>query len=66
MIKDKEPCYFDVFLVSAYQEVLSDLRNLCGDTNAAHVSVDNKGYHIDQIINGETDPVVIDYLQYMV
>ncbi len=28
------------FLVGAYQEILGDLHNLLGDTNAVHVSVD--------------------------
>ena len=42
-----------VFLVGAYQEILGDLHNLFGDTNAVHISVDNKGYSIDQIIDGE-------------
>ena len=53
-LKPKEPYYIGVFLVGAYQEILGDLHNLFGDTNAVHVSVDDKGYSIDQIIDGET------------
>ena len=41
-----------MFLVGAYQEILGDLHNLFGDTNAVHVSVDEKGYYIDQVIDG--------------
>ena len=63
-LKPKEPYYFGVFLVGAYQEILGDLHNLFGDTNAVHVSVDEKGYHIDQIIDGETVAEVLDYVQY--
>ncbi len=63
-LKAKEPYYIGVFLVGAYQEILGDLHNLFGDTNAVHVSVDDKGYSIDQIIDGETVAEVLDYVQY--
>ncbi len=63
-LKAKEPYYFGVFLVGAYQEILGDLHNLFGDTNAVHISVDDKGYSIDQIIDGETVAEVLDYVQY--
>lgn len=62
--KSKESYYIGVFLVGAYQEILGDLHNLFGDTNAVHVSVDEKGYTIDQIIDGETVAEVLDYVQY--
>lgn len=63
-LKAKEPYYIGVFLVGAYQEILGDLHNLFGDTNAVHVSVDGDGYSIDQIIDGETVAEVLDYVQY--
>ncbi|MEI6140244.1 MAG: biosynthetic arginine decarboxylase [Mariniphaga sp.] len=63
-LKQKEPYYIGVFLVGAYQEILGDLHNLFGDTNAVHVSVDDKGYSIDQIIDGETVAEVLEYVQY--
>jgi arginine decarboxylase len=63
-LNSKEPYYIGVFLVGAYQEILGDLHNLFGDTNAVHVSVDSKGYYIDQIIDGETVTEVLDYVQY--
>jgi arginine decarboxylase len=63
-IKHKEPYYLGVFLVGAYQEILGDLHNLFGDTNAVHVSVTDDGYEIDQIIDGETVAEVLDYVQY--
>jgi arginine decarboxylase len=62
--KSKESYYIGVFLVGAYQEILGDLHNLFGDTNAVHVSVDEKGYYIDQIIDGETVAEVLEYVQY--
>lgn len=63
-LKAKEPYYIGVFLVGAYQEILGDLHNLFGDTNAVHISVDEKGYHIDRIIDGETVAEVLEYVQY--
>ncbi len=63
-LKAKEPYYIGVFLVGAYQEILGDLHNLFGDTNAVHVSIDGDGYSIDQIIDGETVAEVLDYVQY--
>ena len=62
--KAREPYYLGVFLVGAYQEILGDLHNLFGDTNAVHVSVDDKSYNIDQVIDGETIAEVLDYVQY--
>ncbi len=63
-LKGSKPYYIGVFLVGAYQEILGDLHNLFGDTNAVHISVDEKGYHIDQVIDGETVAEVLDYVQY--
>jgi arginine decarboxylase len=63
-LRGKEPYYIGVFLVGAYQEILGDLHNLFGDTNAVHVSVTDTGYEIDQIIDGETVAEVLDYVQY--
>jgi arginine decarboxylase len=63
-LRGKESYYMGVFLVGAYQEILGDLHNLFGDTNAVHVTVDENGYHIDQVIDGETVAEVLDYVQY--
>ena len=63
-LRRNEPYYLGVFLVGAYQEILGDMHNLFGDTNAVHVSVKDGNYHIDQIIDGETVEEVLDYVQY--
>lgn len=63
-IQSNEPYYLGVFLVGAYQEILGDLHNLFGDTNAVHVVVNDKGYEIQQMIEGETVADVLDYVQY--
>ncbi|MGN0223946.1 MAG: biosynthetic arginine decarboxylase [Muribaculaceae bacterium] len=63
-IRQGEPYYLGVFLVGAYQEILGDLHNLFGDTNAVHISVYADHYEIDQIIKGETVDEVLDYVQF--
>lgn len=63
-LKAKDTYYIGVFLVGAYQEILGDLHNLFGDTNAVHVSVNKEGYEIEQIIDGETVAEVLEYVQY--
>ena len=63
-INPKEPYYIGVFLVGAYQEILGDMHNLFGDTNAVHVSVYKDHYEIDQVIDGETIAEVLDYVQF--
>ncbi len=63
-IKNGEHYYIGVFLVGAYQEILGNMHNLFGDTNAVHISVDNDRYTIDQVIDGETVADVLEYVQY--
>jgi arginine decarboxylase len=53
------------FLVGAYQEILGDLHNLFGDTNAVHVSLDDKNaVVIEALIKGDTVREVLDYVQF--
>ena len=63
-LRPGEPYYIGVFLVGAYQEILGDMHNLFGDTNAVHISVYKDHYEIDQVIEGETVDEVLDYVQY--
>ena len=63
-LKANEPYYLGVFLIGAYQEILGDMHNLFGDTNAVHISVKDGRYHIDQIFDGETVEEVLEYVQY--
>lgn len=54
-----------VFLVGAYQEILGDLHNLLGDTNAVHVSIDETGHVIlDHVVEGDTVSEVLSYVQF--
>ena len=63
-LKNNESYYLGIFLVGAYQEILGDLHNLFGDTNAVHINVTKNGYEIEQIIDGEPVADVLDYVEY--
>jgi arginine decarboxylase len=53
------------FLVGAYQEILGDLHNLLGDTNAVHVTIDDDGHPmIDEVIEGDSVREVLHYVQF--
>ncbi|MCH2694347.1 MAG: biosynthetic arginine decarboxylase [Acidobacteriia bacterium] len=53
------------FLVGAYQEILGDLHNLLGDTNAVHISQDEEGeVVIDHVVKGDRVRDVLSYVQY--
>jgi arginine decarboxylase len=60
-----EPYYIGGFLLGAYQEILGDLHNLLGDTNAVHVSMEEDGTpSIDSVVKGDTVTEVLNYVQY--
>jgi arginine decarboxylase len=60
-----EPYFLGAFLVGAYQEILGDLHNLFGDTNAVHVLLDANGaVTLDAVIRGDTVRDVLDYVQF--
>ncbi len=62
---DGSPYYLGAFLLGAYQEILGDLHNLFGDTNAVHVSLDDNGeVNVDTVIKGDTVREVLAYVQY--
>ena len=63
-VKADEHYYIGVFLVGAYQEILGNMHNLFGDTNAVHITVNRDNYEIEQIIDGETVADVLEYVQY--
>ena len=53
-----------IFLTGAYQEILGDLHNLFGDTNAAHIRLTNSGYEITDLVHGDTVTEVLNYVQF--
>ncbi len=57
--------FLGVFLVGAYQEILGDLHNLLGDTNAVHVHVNEANQiHIEEVVRGDTVREVLQYVQF--
>jgi arginine decarboxylase len=58
------PYYLGMFLNGAYQEILGDLHNLFGDTNAVHVRSTEYGYRIDHVIKGDSMAEVLQYVAY--
>ena len=57
--------YLGAFLVGAYQEILGDLHNLLGDTNAVHVNLSDTGeILLDHVIQGDTVREVLEYVQF--
>ena len=57
--------YLGAFMVGAYQEILGDLHNLFGDTNAVHVRLSPSGeLMLDEVIKGDTVREVLDYVQF--
>ncbi len=57
--------YLGAFLIGAYQEILGDLHNLFGDTNAVHVDLDDQGdVVLESIVNGDTVSEVLHYVQF--
>jgi arginine decarboxylase len=60
-----QPYYLGAFLLGAYQEILGDLHNLFGDTNAVHVRMDESGEIVlDSVVKGDTVREVLAYVQY--
>jgi arginine decarboxylase len=63
--KEGDPPYFlGIFLTGAYQEILGDLHNLFGDTDAVHISIHESGYTVDHYVPGDTVTEVLSYVQY--
>lgn len=64
-IKKGESYLMAVFLTGAYQEILGDLHNLFGDTDAVHISVtDNGSYSIDHHLEGDSISEVLEYVEF--
>ena len=63
--RDGEDYILGIFLTGAYQEILGDLHNLFGDTNAVHVRLNDLGnYEITDLVEGDTVTEVLNYVQF--
>ncbi|NRA36220.1 MAG: biosynthetic arginine decarboxylase [Polyangiaceae bacterium] len=63
-VTDDEPYYLGMFLNGAYQEILGDLHNLFGDTNAVHISTADYGYRVNHVIKGDSMSEVLRYVAH--
>jgi arginine decarboxylase len=63
-VVEGEPYILGIFLTGAYQEILGDLHNLFGDTNAVHVRLTDLGYEITDLVHGDTVTEVLNYVQF--
>ncbi|HRB11675.1 MAG TPA: biosynthetic arginine decarboxylase, partial [Vicinamibacteria bacterium] len=59
-----ETYHIATFLVGAYQEILGDLHNLFGDTDAVHVKLAEDGYSVQHVVEGDSVTEVLSYVQY--
>jgi arginine decarboxylase len=63
-LEEHKPYYLGLFLGGAYQEIMGNLHNLFGDTNAVHIKKTPKGYKIEHVVKGDTMKEVVGYVQY--
>jgi arginine decarboxylase len=62
---DGDQYIIGIFLTGAYQEILGDLHNLFGDTNAVHIRLSQtKGYEVTDLVHGDTVTEVLAYVQF--
>ncbi|MBN8610999.1 MAG: biosynthetic arginine decarboxylase [Deltaproteobacteria bacterium] len=63
--REEQRYYMGIFLNGAYQEILGDLHNLFGDTNAVHVRLDAEGgYELGHFVKGDEIREVLSYVEY--
>jgi arginine decarboxylase len=62
--REGEDYILGIFLTGAYQEILGDLHNLFGDTNAVHIRMSDSGYEITDLVHGDTVTEVLNYVQF--
>jgi arginine decarboxylase len=61
---DGEQYTLGIFLTGAYQEILGDLHNLFGDTNAVHIRLSDTGFEVAELVHGDTVTEVLAYVQF--
>jgi arginine decarboxylase len=66
-VKTDEPYMMAIFMTGAYQEILGDLHNLFGDTNAVHVRLSDDiedEYEVSHVVKGDSIHEVLSYVEY--
>ncbi len=60
-----EPYWIGLFLGGAYQEVMGNLHNLFGSTNAVHIRLPEGGrYTVDHVVRGDTNAEVLEAMEH--
>ena len=64
-LRPGEPYRLGLFLAGAYQEVMGNLHNLFGSTNAVHIRLaDGGGYQVDHVVRGDTSAEVLEAMEH--
>jgi len=60
-----EPYWIGLFLAGAYQEVMGNLHNLFGSTDAVHLRLlPSGGYTVDHVVRGDTNAKVLQAMEH--
>ncbi len=60
-----QPYWIGLFLGGAYQEVMGNLHNLFGSTNAVHIRLSAGGrYSVDHVVRGDTNADVLQAMEH--
>jgi arginine decarboxylase len=64
-LRPAEPYWLGLFLGGAYQEVMGNLHNLFGSTNAVHIRLAaGGGYRVDHVVRGDTNAEVLQAMEH--
>ena len=64
-LKDGEHYWIGLFLGGAYQEVMGNLHNLFGSTNAVSIRLSPGGpYRVEHVVRGQTNSDVLEAMEH--
>ena len=64
-VREGEEYWLGMFLLGAYQEILGDMHNLFGDTDAINVVLDNQGgYKLEEAEYGDSVEQLLAYVHF--
>jgi len=64
-LRSNEPYLIGMFLGGAYQEVMGNLHNLFGSTDAVHIRLaPGGGYQVDHVVRGNTNAEVLEAMEH--
>ncbi|WP_341900565.1 biosynthetic arginine decarboxylase [Synechococcus sp. UW140] len=64
-LKQGEPYWIGLFLAGAYQEVMGNLHNLFGSTNAVNIRLGaGSTYQVDHVVRGNTNAEVLKAMEH--